>query len=60
MAEKLHDPWFRAKVQEALNDPHPAIPHDQAEAHFAKRRAAAFEARYVAWDQRRTKPEPNQ
>ena len=36
-----HDAWFRAKVQEALDDPRPAIPHDQVEAHFAKRRAAA-------------------
>jgi DNA-damage-inducible protein J len=36
-----HDAWFRAKVQEALNDPRPAIPHRKVEAHFAKRRAAA-------------------
>jgi DNA-damage-inducible protein J len=36
-----HDAWFRAKVQEALNDPRPAIPHKKVEAHFAKRRAAA-------------------
>jgi DNA-damage-inducible protein J len=35
-----HDAWFRAKVQEALNDPRPAIPHKKIEAHFAKRRAA--------------------
>lgn len=27
---------------------------------FAKRRAAALEARYKAWNQRCTKPEPNQ
>jgi DNA-damage-inducible protein J len=37
-----HDAWFRAKVQEALNDPRPAIPHKKIEAHFAKRRAAAL------------------
>ena len=37
-----HDAWFRAKVQEALNDPRPAIPHDKVSAHFAKRRAAAL------------------
>jgi DNA-damage-inducible protein J len=37
-----HDAWFRAKVQEALNDPRPAIPHKKVEAHFAKRRAAAL------------------
>lgn len=24
-----HDAWFRTKVQEALNDPRPARPHDQ-------------------------------
>ncbi|HML83413.1 MAG TPA: type II toxin-antitoxin system RelB/DinJ family antitoxin [Thiomonas arsenitoxydans] len=34
-----HDAWFRAKVQEALDDPRPAVPHEQVEAHFAKRRA---------------------
>ncbi len=37
-----HDAWFRAKVREALNDRRPAIPHDEVEAHFAKRRAAAL------------------
>jgi DNA-damage-inducible protein J len=37
-----HDAWFRAKVQEALDDPRPTIPHEQVEAHFAKRRAAAL------------------
>ena len=36
-----HDAWFRAKVQQALDDPRPAIPHDEVKAHFAKRRAAA-------------------
>lgn len=25
-----YDPWFRAKVQAALDDPHPGIPHDEA------------------------------
>jgi hypothetical protein len=30
-----HDAWFRAKVQEALNDPRPAIPHEQVEADLA-------------------------
>ncbi|MDF2096648.1 type II toxin-antitoxin system RelB family antitoxin [Aquibaculum arenosum] len=24
-----YDAWFRAKVQEALADPHPTTPHDQ-------------------------------
>lgn len=37
-----HDAWFRAKVQEALNDTSPTTPHDQVEAQFAKRRAAAL------------------
>jgi DNA-damage-inducible protein J len=37
-----HDAWFRAKVQEALNDPRPAIPHKKVEARFAKRRQAAL------------------
>jgi len=36
-----HDAWFRAKVQEALDDPRPAIPHERAREHFAKRRAKA-------------------
>ncbi len=37
-----HDEWFRAKVREALNDPRPPIPHEDVEAHFARRRAAAL------------------
>jgi DNA-damage-inducible protein J len=37
-----HDAWFRAKVQEALDDRRPAVPHEKVEAHFAKRRAAAL------------------
>lgn len=37
-----HDAWFRAKVQEALNDPRAPVPHDEVEARFAKRRAAAL------------------
>ena len=32
-----HDAWFRAKVQRALDDPRPAIPHDQVEAQCAQR-----------------------
>jgi|TARA_R110002012_G_scaffold282163_2_gene471828 DNA-damage-inducible protein J len=38
-----HDAWFRTKVQEALDDVRPAIPHDQVETHFAKRRAATLQ-----------------
>jgi len=37
-----HDAWFRAKVQEALDDPRPAVPHEKVEAHFSRRRAAAL------------------
>ena len=33
-----YDAWFRLKVQEALDDLRPAIPHDEVEARFAKRR----------------------
>jgi hypothetical protein len=40
--DAAHDAWFRAKVQEALNDPRPGIPHKKVEAHFAKRRATAL------------------
>jgi DNA-damage-inducible protein J len=36
-----HDAWFRAKVQEALDDPRPRIPHEQVKAYFAERKAAA-------------------
>ena len=25
-----YDAWFRAKVREALHDPHPPVPHDEA------------------------------
>ena len=37
-----HDAWFRAKVQEAIDDPRPGIPHAQVKARFTKRRAAAL------------------
>jgi len=36
--DAAHDAWFRAKVQESLNDPRPAIPHKKVEAHFAEKR----------------------
>ena len=29
-AEASYDRWFRGKVAEALNDPRPSVPHDQA------------------------------
>jgi DNA-damage-inducible protein J len=37
-----YDAWFRAKVQEALNDPRPAIPNNQVSRHFARKRSAAL------------------
>jgi DNA-damage-inducible protein J len=37
-----HDAWFRAKVQEALDDSRPTVPHEQVEMHFAKRRTDAL------------------
>ena len=36
-----HDAWFRAKVQEAIDDPRPDVAHADVTARFAKRRAAA-------------------
>jgi predicted transcriptional regulator len=36
-----YDEWFRASVQEALDDPRPAVPSALVEGQFAKRRAAA-------------------
>ena len=34
-----YDKWFRAQVQEALDDPRPAIPHDEVKKDFATLRA---------------------
>jgi DNA-damage-inducible protein J len=33
------DAWFRAKVQEALDDPRPLISHDDVDRHFAEKRS---------------------
>ncbi|WP_411966029.1 hypothetical protein [Mesorhizobium sp. CA7] len=38
---KAYDVWFRAKVQEALDDSRPDVSDDQAKAHFTERRAVA-------------------
>lgn len=38
--QEAYDAWFRAKVQEALDDPRPGIPGEEVEAHFARKRAA--------------------
>lgn len=43
MDPAAHDEWFRAKVQQALDDARPAISHDQVEAQFTGRRAAALQ-----------------
>lgn len=37
----VHDAWFRAKVLEALQTPGAPVPHEEVEARFAHRRAAA-------------------
>ncbi len=29
VSEETYDDWFRRKVQEALDDPSPGVPHDQ-------------------------------
>lgn len=36
-----YDRWFRAKVQEALDDPTPPISNQMVSTHFARRRATA-------------------
>ncbi len=38
--DEAYDAWFRAKVQEALDDPRPGIPDEEVRAEFAARRAA--------------------
>ncbi len=40
-SDAAHDAWFRAQVQEALDDPRPGMPHDEVEVYFADRREAA-------------------
>jgi hypothetical protein len=35
-----YDKWFRAQVQQGLDDPRPRIPNEQVKADFADRRAA--------------------
>jgi hypothetical protein len=38
---EAYDRWFRAKIQRALDDPRPKIPHDQVMAEIEKIIAAA-------------------
>ena len=45
--DAAYDAWFRAKVQEALDDPRPMIPMEEVD-----RRAAARRAKLVAKSQR--------
>ena len=33
-----HDRWFRAQVQQALEDPRPGIPHEEVKERFARLR----------------------
>lgn len=35
----INDAWFRGKVQQALDDPRPALDAKDVETHFSKRRA---------------------
>lgn len=37
-----HDAWFRAKVQAALEDQRPTVPHAEVKSRFAVRRAGAL------------------
>ena len=37
--DAAYDAWFRAKVQEALDDPRPRIPHAEVMQRASKRRA---------------------
>jgi DNA-damage-inducible protein J len=37
--DREYDAWFRARVQEAIDDPRPRIPHEVVKAEFAVLRA---------------------
>jgi len=39
MDDPEYDAWVCAKVQEAIDDPRPSVPHEEVRAHFAKLRA---------------------
>jgi len=43
-----HDAWFRAKVQEALDDPRPAIPDDEVSS-LAHHRQKMNHSAFGAW-----------
>lgn len=38
-AAAAYDKWFRSRVQAALDDPRPSIPHEEVSARWAKKRA---------------------
>lgn len=40
-----YDAWFVKQVQASLDDPRPAIPHEEVEAYFAKRREELLKRR---------------
>lgn len=42
-----YDQWFRAQVQEAIDDPRPSIPHDQVMANVRARLESIRSARAV-------------
>jgi DNA-damage-inducible protein J len=42
-----YDAWFRAKVQEALDDPNPSMAHEEVQTYFAQKRQRLL-AGYVA------------
>lgn len=49
---EAHDVWFRARVQEALDDKRPDVDEVTVEAEFAERRALALrKAREIANDE---------
>lgn len=41
---EAYDKWFRAKVQEALDDPRPDYSNEEVKAYFAEKRAATRRA----------------
>jgi hypothetical protein len=43
----IYDEWFRAKVQEAIDDPRPSLPHDEAMARVERLLTEKMNARAV-------------
>lgn len=43
--ETAFDLWFRERVKESLDDPRPAIPHEDVKAQFAARKEALLKGR---------------